>query len=315
MEVGPVNKASKYANVIPTKDQWQHFIKNEPHHLLMDIIGSFFYAAGIMIFVYNADFAPGGVTGISLILNHFFPSLTVGVLSILINIPIIFIALRFLGGMYLIRTFQTILINAFFLDVILPIFPTYPITGPVDNLFAAVFGGVIYGFGLGIIYQTGTCTGGSDLVIMSIRKVKPHFSVGEITILIDGLIILAGVFVYKSLNALMYGLLFTASYTVVIDKFMSGAISGKVALIISDQSQLIWEEIKLNLERGGTFLKAEGAFSGADKKVLLVVCNKKQVPIIRKIVGSIDPKALTIFLDYAEARGEGFIPHYEDFTT
>ena len=231
-----MTKASTHANIIPTKDQWQHYFQNAPHYLLMDIIGSFFYAAGVMIFVYNADFAPGGVTGISLILNHFFPSLTIGVLSILINIPIIFVALRFLGGMYLIRTLQTILINAFFLDVILPIFPTYPINGPVDNLFAAVFGGVIYGFGLGIIYQTGTCTGGSDLVIMSIRKVKPHFSVGEITILIDGLIILAAVFVYKSFYSFIYCILFAASETVVIDKFMSGAIAGKVALIISDQS-------------------------------------------------------------------------------
>lgn len=304
---------SKYANIIPTKEQWQRFIENEPRYLLMDIIGSFFYAAGVMIFVFNADFAPGGVTGVSLIFNHFFPGLTIGVLSILINIPIIFLALRFLGGLYLIRTFQTILINAFFLDIVLPFFPKYPITGPVDNLFAAVFGGVIFGLGLGIIYQTGTCTGGSDLVIMSIRKVKPHFSVGEITILIDGIIILAGVFVYKSLNALMYGILFTASYTVVIDRFMSGATAGKMALIISDHSKEIWEDIRENLERGGTFLKAEGAYSGADKKILLVACNKKQVPAIRKIVGSFDPKALTIILDYSEARGEGFIPHYEDF--
>lgn len=310
-----MSTSKKYANIIPSKDQWTHFFKNEPRYLLMDVIGSFFYAAGIMIFVYNADFAPGGVTGITLILNHFFPSLALGLLSILINVPIILLALRYLGGLYLIRTFQTILVNAFFLDIILPFFPTYPINGPVDNLFAAVFGGAIYGLGLGIIYQTGTCTGGSDLVIMSIRKVKPHFSVGEITILIDGIIILVGVFVYKSLNALMYGILFTASYTVVIDKFMSGAISGKIALIISDHSQEIWEVIKSKLARGGTFLKAEGAFSGVDKKVLLVACNKKQVPEIRKIVGEEDPKALTIFLDYAEARGEGFIPHYEDFTS
>lgn len=301
---------NKY-NILPTKAEWQQFLQNEPKFLFWDAIGSLIYAIGVITFIYNADFAPGGVTGLAMILNYL-THLPIGVLTILINVPIIFIAMRYLGTMYLVRTFQTILMNALFLDVIVPLFPTYPINGQVDTLFAAIFGGVVSGVGLAIIYRSGTCTGGSDFIIMSIKKVKPHVPVATITFIIDALIIFLGVIVYKDINALLYGLIYTVAYSIVIEKVLSGNTAGKVALIISDKNEAIMEELNKNMVIGGTFLHGEGAYTGKAKKVLLIACDNKKLSEIRRVVGVIDPTSITIIMTFAEARGQGFIPHYEE---
>ncbi|MDO5015578.1 MAG: YitT family protein [Eubacteriales bacterium] len=303
----------KFIASLPSKADFKRFLKNEPRYLLMDILGSFIYAAGVYGFAFNADFAPGGVTGLAMILNKIFDGiLPIGTLIILINIPFVILALHYLGGMFLIRTVQTLLFNALFLDVVLPQFPTYPIDNPVANLLAAIFAGAISGLGLSIIYAAGTSTGGSDLLILSLKKIKPHLSLGEITILIDGSIILIGVFVYRSINALLYGIIFTFCTTVVIDAFSRGKISGKVCLIISDHSKEIWQAISTSIGRGATFLKAEGAYTGVEKKVLMCACSKKEVPNVRRVVNQCDDKALTIIMDYSDARGYGFSPPYED---
>lgn len=303
----------QWSSLIPTPQEWQDFLKHEPKYLLYDIVGSFIYAFGVYTFANEADFAPGGVTGLAMILNYILDGLLpIGTLSILVNIPILFFAVRHLSGMYLIRTFQTLIMNAVFLDFVVPIIPCYQINVPSDNLLAALAAGAISGIGLAIMYSAGTCTGGSDLIIMSLRKIKPHMSLGQLTALIDGSIIVLGMIAYKNVNALIYGIIFTVVFTVVMDKILVGIDSGKVALVISDQPTLLWQEISSKLGRGGTFLYAEGAYSAQKKKVLMVACSNKQVPDLRKIIGHVDPKALTIILDYTEALGEGFNPSYLD---
>lgn len=305
--------ARDFPKIIPSKAELKHFLKNEPKYLFFDILGSLIYGIGIYSFAFNADFAPGGVTGLSMILNKALNgAIPIGILIVLINIPFIILALRFLGGLFLIRTVQTLLINALFLDVIMPMFPSYPIENEFYNLLAAIFAGAISGIGLAVIYGANSSTGGSDLLIMSLRKIRPHLSIGEITILIDGLIILIGVFVYKSINALLYGIIFTVCMTVFIDKFTSGRNAGKVALIISDKSQILWLAIEEETDRGATFLKAEGAYTGEDRKVLMVACSKKELPKIRKVIRRLDSNALMIVMDYSDARGYGFNPSYID---
>lgn len=304
-----MNKKSK---IWPTKADLVDFVKNEPRALFWDVIGSFFYALGICFFALNADFAPGGITGVAMILNYLFKQ-PIGLLTVLINIPIILISLRYLGTMYLIRTFQTLLLNAVFIDYIFPLLPTYQDLSPTSPpLLAAIFAGAFSGLGLAMIYNAGTCTGGSDLVIMSVKKVKPHLSIGEITMFTDGAIIIAGAFVYKNIDAILYGIIYTLVSTIVIDKYMNGLIAGKMSFIISDKSQEIYQSISGKVGRGATFLKGEGAYSGNEKKILMVASNNKQLPDIRSIVRETDEKALMIVSDYNEVRGEGFLPHHSD---
>lgn len=300
------------SKIRPTKADLLHFVRNEPRAILWDVIGSFFYGLGISFFALNADFAPGGITGVAMILNYLFKQ-PIGLLSIFINIPIIIVSLRYLGTMYLVRTFQTLILNAVFIDYVFPLLPSYQDLSPASApLLAAIFAGAFSGLGLAMIYNAGTCTGGSDLVIMSVKKVKPHLSIGQITMFTDGAIIIAGAFVYKNIDAILYGIIYTLVSTIVIDKYMNGVIAGKMTFIISDKSQEIYQAISGKIGRGATFLKGEGAYSGAEKKILLVASNNKQLPDIRGIVRETDAKALMIVSDYNEVRGEGFIPMQHD---
>lgn len=302
-------KNGKFYYRLPTRPELVDFLKHEPKNLIYDAIGSFIYAIGICTFAANADFAPGGVTGLAMILNYLF-GLPLGQLTILINIPITVISLRYLGPVYMMRTFQTILMNAVFLDYVAPLFPTYQsMAGDGNSLLAALFAGALSGIGLAYMYRAGTCTGGSDFVIMSMKKIKPHLSIGQITLATDGALILAGAFVYKDVNAILYGIIFTIVSTVIIDKFMSGSIAGKMSLIISDHNEAIAKKINAEIGRGATYLKGEGCYTGKEKKVLMCASSKKQVVKLREIAREEDPDALVIIMDYSEVRGEGFLPN------
>ncbi len=278
--------------------------RNLIKEILMDCIGSFLYAVGIYYFAKNADFAPGGISGAAIIINHFFESLPIGTISLVLNIPIIIGSFRYLGGGYLLRTARTLLISAFFMDVVAPQIGMYE----GMPLMAAIYAGAFAGAGLAIIYNNQTCTGGTDLIIMSARKVKPHLSIGQITIIIDGMIIFAGWLVFGNIDAVLFGFLFTAVETMVIDRLMFGFTAGKLAMIISDHNIEIARRIGEQLDRSSTRLLAKGSYTGVDKEALICACSRAQQVEINHIVREIDPDAFVIVLDYSEVRGYGFQP-------
>ena len=159
-----------------------------------DIIGSVLYAVGYYIFAANADFAPGGVGGIAIIINHYLPWAPLFLCQNIINIPIAIICFKLLGKRFFVKSVKTMFFMWIFGDFIIPLFPQYggANIAEAEKLLAAIFAGILTGAGLALIYMRGSSTGGSDFVIMSIRKKKPHMSVGSITLVIDGAIILAG---------------------------------------------------------------------------------------------------------------------------
>ncbi len=269
--------------------------------LLIDIIGSAFYGIGIVIFAAPAKFAPGGVAGIAVILNYLF-RLPMGLLQIAVNLPIIAVSLRFLGWRYLLRTFVTLVINALFLDWLVPMLPLYH----GNQLLAALFAGAFSGAGLALIYSNNSCTGGSDLVIMSLRTRRPHLSIGQISLLTDGALIIAGAFVYKNIDAVLYGIVFTIVSTTVIDRIMSGFASGKMVMIISSNVESISDGISKKVDRGSTFVKARGSYTKTDQEFILCACSNKELPSVRQIVKDCDCDALLFALEYKEAFGNGF---------
>ncbi len=278
--------------------------RNLIKEITMDCFGSFLYALGIYYFAKNADFAPGGISGAAIIINHFFHPLPIGTISLVLNIPIIIGSFRYLSGGYLIRTARTLLISTFFMDVVAPQIGMYE----GMPLMAAIYAGAFAGAGLAIIYNNQTCTGGTDLIIMSARKVKPHLSIGQITIMIDGMIIFAGWLVFGNIDAVLFGFLFTAVETLVIDRLMFGFTAGKLAMIISDYNMEIAKRIGEQLDRSSTRLLAKGSYTGVDKEVLICACSRSQQVEINHIVREIDPGAFVIVLDYSEVRGYGFQP-------
>lgn len=295
---------------IPTRKTWIKLLKNEPKYLFYDVVGGFLYAFAISYFAQGANFATGGVTGIALIINHFTGS-PLGLLTVLINVPIVMASFFFLGSIYLLRTTQTLLIQAVLMDLLLPLFGHYDGTG-TRAILAVIFAGALSGIGLAMVYQQGSCTGGSDLIIMSMHKTHPHLSVGTITLLIDGTIVTCGAFAFGHIDAVLYGFLFTAISTYFMDRVMTGVLAGKVLLITSDKGEELARVLMARFERGGTLLHGEGAYTGSPKKILLMALSNKELPKVRRMAQEVDPKAFIIVLSYNEARGEGFLPMEED---
>ncbi|MCR5610697.1 MAG: YitT family protein [Clostridiales bacterium] len=277
---------------------------------IYDVIGSILYAVGYYTFASNADFAPGGVGGIAIIINHYLPWMPLFLCQNIINIPIAIICFRLLGKKFFIKSVKTMLFMWIFGDFIVPLFPRYggAEIAEASRLLSAIFAGILTGAGLALVYMRGSSTGGSDFVIMSIRKKKPHLSVGSITLVIDGIIIVAGGVVFKNVNAVLYGMIMTMLSSLVIDKIMYGSGSQKMLLIISDKTDEIKDRIFEVTERGVTFLKAVGAYTGQDRHIIMCVCSKTEVFPTREIVKKTDPNAMVMLSTIDEAYGLGFNP-------
>ena len=273
--------------------------------LLHDIIGSILYAAGIYTFAATANFAPGGITGIAMIINHYVPFLRIGLLSLIINVPVAIICYRLLGRVFFFKSVKSMLISALFLDLVFPLFPQYD--GANNPLLAALFAGVLSGAGLALIYMPGSSTGGTDFIIMSIRKKKPHLSIGTISMIVDGTVILLGGVVFGNINAVLYGVLMTIVSTTVIDKVMYGTGTRRMLLVISDKAEEIAKAIMEETERGATLADVRGAYTGQQHQMMMCVCSKVEVFASRRIINRIDPGAIVMLTTVDEAYGEGFM--------
>lgn len=266
-----------------------------------DVVGSILYAAGIYTFASSAHFAPGGFSGIALILNYFF-SLPIGIITVVLNIPVILVAYKVLGKVFLLKSVKTMIISAIFMDSVFPLFPVY--TG--EPLLAALYTGALSGAGLALIYMRGSSTGGTDFIMMMIRKKYPHLSLGQISLVLDAIVILLGGLVFDGIDPILNGVVATVVTTVVIDKMTYGAGSGKMAIIITDQGMKVADLIAEETERGATLVDAVGTFSGSSKEMLICACNKREITKVRQSAYRIDPGALVMITSYDEAFGLGF---------
>ncbi|MBR4875108.1 MAG: YitT family protein, partial [Clostridia bacterium] len=209
---------------------------------------------------------------------------------------------KLLGRKFFFRSIKSMLISSFFIDVIAPLFPVYM----GDRLLAAVCSGVISALGYAIIYLRNSSTGGSDFVIMAVKALKPHLSLGNITFAIDGTIILIGGMMFSDVDGIIYGIMMSYLMSMVIDKVMYGVDRGKVALIVTDRGEEIAFEVERQTDRGATFLKAQGSYSKLDKQVVMIACDNKQMFMVQRIAKQCDPKAFTVVLESTEVLGEGF---------
>ena len=166
--------------------------------LVHDILGSILFAIGVYTFAKSADFAPGGVTGLALILNHLWQC-PIGTATLALNLPIILLSYRVMGRKFLFKSFRTMAISTFFLDIVFPFTPVY--TG--NPLLAALFSGAFMGAGLALVYMRGSSTGGTDFLIFTVKKLRPHFSMGQVTLLIDLSVILLGGVFFRNIDALL----------------------------------------------------------------------------------------------------------------
>ena len=284
--------------------------------LIHDIVGSFLFAMGVVYFAENAPFVPGGVTGMAMIIHHFtksgLPGLGIGAITLCINIPVALCTFFLLGRVFFFKSVKSMIMTAIFTDYLIKPFGFYP-QAATNPLLTALFAGALYGMGLALIYMPGSSTGGSDFIIMSIRKLKPHLSIGTISIAVDGSIILLGGLVFRdenaayNIDAVLYGILMTFVSTTIIDKLMYGSGSRRMLQVVSDKAQDIAKGITEELNRGATLLDVKGAYTGQSHQMLMVVCSKVEVTHARRIINMADPKAIILLSTVDEAYGKGFL--------
>ena len=265
--------------------------------ILVDIVGNMLIAIGVYNFAANSGFPVAGISGVALIFYHLF-GLPIGTMTIVLNIPIIILCYKVLGKKFLLRSLKTMLIQWPLMDFIAPMLPVYE----GDRLLSAICAGVFAGLGYAIIYLRNTSTGGADFIIMSVRALKPHLSIGKITFVTDLVIVVTGGLIFGDIDSIIYGLILTYILTVVVDKVMYGIDAGKMALIVTDKGPEVAKRIDEMTARGCTFLKAEGSFSRDDKLVVMCACSNKEMYNVQKAVKDEDEKAFLIMMESNEVR-------------
>lgn len=269
--------------------------------LLCDLAGAILFNIGIYNFAVNAEFAPVGVSGIALILRYLF-GLPMGITSIVLNIPIVLVSYRLLGRSFLLRSIKSMIIFALVLDYVVPYLPVYQ----GNPLYASACTGIFSGLGLTIVYLRNCSTGGTDFLVMAIRKIFPHLTIGQISLVVDAVVIIAGGLVFRNLDAVILGMLSTIVTTMVIDKIMYGLGAGKLVFVVTSHAEEAAQRIEENTGRGCTFLQGQGSYSLDEKKVIMCACNNSQVVPIRRAIHETDKEAFLIITDSNEVYGEGF---------
>lgn len=264
-------------------------------------IGSLLVALAVAwVFVPNKT-VTGGITGIAILLYYTF-GWKVSVTSLLINIPLFWAGYRFLGGReFALKTLYGILSLTLFLQLAEPL-KQHPLTN--NTLLASIYGGLLLGAGLGIVFRGRATTGGTDLAARLIQNYT-GLSAGTLLLVIDGSIIAAAGVIF-GIERVLYALisLFITSKT--IDLVQQGVAVGKVAYIITEDEEAVRKAILFNLMRGCTKLPSYGGFTGAERPMLMTVVSRSEVSRLKELVRQIDPKAFVIVSDVQEVLGEGF---------
>lgn len=270
--------------------------------LLLMFLGTAMIALGIQWLYDPAGLVTGGVTGAAIIVK----SLSGGKIplwftNILFNIPVFLIAWRVKGKRFIGRT----LIGTVMLSLWLYIIPAGDMAKG-DYILAAVFGGVISGAGMGFVLLARATTGGTDMMAVLVQSRLRHYSVVQILQVIDGIVVLAGLYVF-GIQAGLYAIVAIFVTSKISDALLEGMKYSKTAFIITSRSQEVAETIMERLDRGVTGLFAKGMYSGEEKCVLYCVVEPKQIVELKDIVAEFDPDAFVIVSDAREVLGEGFI--------
>ena len=270
-----------------------------------------FMGTGIMALAIQCIFEPiglvtGGFSGIAIIIRKMTAGIVEGgvplwLTNLALNVPVFIAALIIKGRKFLGRTVIGTVLLSFWLYVI----PQVDLTQG-DYMLSAVFGGVITGIGIGFVLLAKATTGGTDMVSALIQKYVRHYSVVQILQVIDGMVVLAGLYVF-GLKPALYAIVAIFITSKVSDALMEGMKYSKAAFIITDCYKEIADAIMTQLDRGLTGLDATGMYSGDKKTVLYCVVSKKEIVELKDIVAKIDPKAFVIVTDAREVFGEGFL--------
>ena len=271
------------------------------------IFGSAVFALGFSLFLAPNDMNAGGISGLAQIIVEVLGVGSVGTLSILINLPLFILGGLKIGRKFFAGSLMGMLLSSVFIDLFVLV--DFPV---VEPLMATLYGGVICGFGLGVVFVFGTSTGGSDILVRLLKLKYRNVPIGQISMYFDVVVV--------ALTGLVFGDVSKALYTG-IAVFISGQVVdavvyrfdySKVALIISSEYERIAHDIGVKLDRGATFLHGEGSYSHQQTKVVLAAVKKQQVTELKELVTAIDPNAFIIVQEAHQVLGDGFSRYTKD---
>ncbi|HIZ94672.1 YitT family protein [Flavonifractor sp. An112] len=270
-------------------------------------LGSLLYALAYNIFYAPNLVAMGGLTGLGQVLNALIPVLPVGTTVFVMNVPLFFLGWKFIGGHLLVSSLYAMTFSSFAIDVMDMIYQ-FP---PMDTMLAAIFGGALLGAGIGLVFAKGATTGGTDLIARLLKLKFAWLPMGTLVLIPDFIVIVLAAIAFGKVESALYGLVSLFITSKVMDMVLYGMDSSKVAYIISDSCKEITDAV-MAMDRGATILHGEGAYSGDEKKVLMVAFKQKEIVPLKEKVNEIDPRAFLIVCDAHDVLGEGFRTYSKD---
>lgn len=274
------------------------YLKRE---FLVEVAAVSMMALGIRVFSAPNMIVSGGVSGISSVLFILF-GFPIGITSFLINVPLLIIGWHKLGHRFIMRTLRIVALLSLATDTVFANIPPYY----GEKLLVSLFAGLFLGIGLGIVLRKGDSTGGTDIIVKLLQKKFPHFSLGNLVMVIDAAVVSTAALVYNNIDTILYGAIMIYVSGVVIDRMIAGSDIRKMVLIVTNKQQEITELILTDLYRGVTVLHGEGGYTRNSIAVLLCVVENRQVFKLRQLVYGIDEKAFVIIANAVETFGKGF---------
>ncbi|MBQ7288889.1 MAG: YitT family protein [Clostridia bacterium] len=276
-------------------------IKNLTADIFYILLGAAAYSAAFAVFIGPNHITPGGLTGLAALL-HFLVKLPVGLGVLILNIPLFIIGYRRFDVRFILLSGVATLSVSFFLDLaeLLP----YTYTG--DPMLAALFGGLLMGFGLALVMLRGATTGGVDIIAKLLKLRFPHILLGRLILTIDAVIIILTVFLYRDIDSALYSALALFISSRVIDAMLYGAERAKLFFIVSENAAALKEGILSEVRRGVTQISVVGGYSGHERDMLLCAVRRFETARLHRMIRATDPKAFVMIADIGEILGEGF---------
>ncbi len=264
-------------------------------------IGCVIYALSFALFVVPLNLAPGGISGLAIILNHFFTIVPIGLTIIILNAPLFLLSLKRLGKGFLWRSVYATVASSLMIDAVLPYMHNFH----VDIVLSAIYAGVLMGIGIGIIFRFFGSTGGTDLLAQLLSE-RIGLSFGTTLLLIDAVIIGFSGIAFHSVTIPLYSIVSLYISAKAIDLVQEGVSFSKAAWIISRQPDIIVDKIMTELDRGATRVMATGGYTKEAREIVFCVVPQSQISHLKQIVHEIDPNAFVVIVEVTETLGLGF---------
>lgn len=264
------------------------------------LIGVLLVALGLNMFLVPNKIAAGGVSGIATIIYYLF-GVPVGTAVLALNVPLYIAGIIRMGYSFVLNSLFGTIALSLAIDLTAPFLPV-----PTDNLLlATIYGGVLNGLGLGLVFRFKSTTGGTDMLAAILRSYT-GYDIGQLLFMVDGLVVLSAGIVFKSWELAMYALICIFIISKVIDLVQDGFSYAKGFIIITNEPRAVGNEIMKQLDRGATVWNARGMYTGRDRHILLSVVHRSEVTKLKDIIHQADPRAFVITADVHEVIGEGF---------